>query len=112
MTTIKKLERLAMEIHHKDRDIPGSADEARRSGEYEEPQGDLERQIAQLWNDLFHLENVGRNDNFFELGGNSVLAMDLSEMYATRLGLEVPALAIFQHPTIVAMAQLILESQQ
>lgn len=73
---------------------------------------DLEQEILQLWKDLFHLEKIGRNDNFFELGGNSLLGMDLSDMYATRLGLEVPALAIFQHPTIAEMAQLILGSRQ
>lgn len=78
-----------------------------RSSEYDDPQGDLEQAIAQLWKDLFHLDEIGRDDNFFELGGNSLLGMDLSEMFATRLALEVPALMIFQHPTIAEIAQVI-----
>ena len=77
------------------------------NSDYEEPQGDLERAIAELWKDVFHLDRVGRNHNFFELGGNSLLGMDLSEMFATRLALEVPVLAIFQHPTIAEIAQAI-----
>lgn len=77
------------------------------TGNYEQPQGDLERSIAQLWQDVFHLDRIGRNDNFFELGGNSLLGMDLSDLFATRLALEVPVLAIFQHPTIREIAQTI-----
>ena len=75
--------------------------------EYEEPRGDLENVIAQLWRELFRMDKIGRNDNFFELGGNSLLGMDLSEMFASRLALEIPALAIFQNPTIAETAQFI-----
>ena len=77
------------------------------SNQYEEPRGDLEQAIAHLWQDVFHVDRIGRNDNFFELGGNSLLGMNLSEMFATRLGLEVPVLAIFQHPTIGEISQVI-----
>lgn len=80
--------------------VPGiGPDEAPRSG--------LEQAIAQLWKDLFHLDKVSRNDNFFELGGNSLLGMDLSEMFATRLGIQLPALEIFQHPTIREAAEIV-----
>lgn len=73
----------------------------------DKPQGDLEQAIAQLWLDLFHMDRIGRNDNFFELGGNSLLGMDLSEMFETRLAIEVPVLMIFQYPTIGEIAQII-----
>ena len=75
--------------------------------EYEDPQGELELAIAQLWKELFHLERIGRNDNFFELGGNSLSGMDLSEMFTTRLALEVPVLSIFQYPTVAELARVI-----
>ena len=77
------------------------------SSEHEEPQGDIEEAIAQIWKDLFHLDRIGRNDNFFALGGNSLLGMDLSEMFMTRLALEVPVVMIFQYPTIAEIAQVI-----
>ena len=70
----------------------------------EEPQGELEQAIAKLWEELFQRGKVGRHDNFFELGGNSLLGMDLSEMFSARLGLEVPVLSIFQHPTVAEIA--------
>jgi hypothetical protein len=99
-----------MESHLNNMDMSGREERVRTSSEYEEPQGELEQAIAQLWKDLFHLDRVGRNDNFFELGGNSILGMDLSEMLTTRLSLEVPILAIFQRPTIAEIAQ-VMESQ-
>ncbi|POZ99685.1 hypothetical protein C4E44_33745, partial [Pseudomonas sp. MWU12-2312b] len=34
---------------------------------YEAPQGDTEIAIANLWKDLFKLENVSRHDDFFSL---------------------------------------------
>lgn len=88
-------------------EVSSHANPVNATCDHEDPQGDLEQAIAQLWRDVFHLNKIGRNDNFFELGGNSLLGMDLSEMFATRLDIDVPALAIFQHPTIAAIAQLI-----
>lgn len=74
---------------------------------YEEPQGKLEQAVAQLWKEIFHLDRVGRNDNFFELGGNSLLGMDLSESFTSRLGADVPVLLIFQHPSVRELAEVI-----
>jgi Phosphopantetheine attachment site len=78
-----------------------------RDIEYEEPQGELEEAIAQVWKEAFKLEKIGRNDNFFWLGGNSLLGMDLSEMLTTRLALEISVLTIFQYPSIREVASLI-----
>jgi hypothetical protein len=72
---------------------------------------DLEDAIAQAWQEVFRREPLGREQNFFELGGNSLLGMDLAELLAERLGLEVPVLAIFQHPTIRELANVIAESR-
>lgn len=77
--------------------------------EYEEPQGELEHAIAGLWREAFKLERVGRHDNFYELGGNSLLGMDLSEMFMTRMAIEIPVLAIFQYPTVRELAEVVEE---
>lgn len=96
-----------METHSTHLDVPHQESPVSERDEYQEPQGDLERAIAELWKDLFHTQRIGRNDNFFALGGNSLLGMDLSDMFVTRLSVEVPVLAIFQHPTVTELAQVI-----
>jgi tyrocidine synthetase III len=72
------------------------------------PQDELERDIEAVWREVFRLERVGREENFFELGGNSLLGMDLSDMLATRLGVQVPVLAVFQHPSIREIAEFLI----
>jgi Phosphopantetheine attachment site len=96
-----------METHLDNMVVSSHSNPVHGSTGHEEPQGDLELAVAELWRDLFNMDKIGRNDNFFELGGNSLLGMDLSEMLATRLAIEVPALAIFQHPTIAAITRFI-----
>src|SRR3546814_6878959 len=41
---------------------------------YEAPEGELEQQIAGVWQEVLEVEQVGRNDHFFERGGHSLLA--------------------------------------
>ena len=74
---------------------------------YEEPQGETELAIAQVWRDVFRLAKIGRNDNFFGLGGNSLLGMELTERLAKRLNVEVPVVALFQCPTIRELATIV-----
>jgi hypothetical protein len=81
--------------------------ELRERTPYEEPLGDLEIAIAQVWADTLKLPRVGRNDNFFELGGNSLIGMDLTEILASRHAIEVPVVALFQNPTVRDLAQSI-----
>lgn len=99
-----------MEQTFSDAELMPSIDTAPGEVNDEEPQGLLERAIAQLWRETFRLDKLGRNDNFFELGGNSLLGMDLSEMIMARLGLQVPVLTIFQYPTIREIADFIATS--
>ncbi|MEF9672145.1 phosphopantetheine-binding protein [Pseudomonas sp. PCH446] len=39
----------------------------------------MEIAIAQIWQSLLQLPQVGRHDHFFELGGHSLLAVKLIE---------------------------------
>ncbi|WP_032607843.1 AMP-binding enzyme, partial [Pseudomonas syringae] len=63
LTPNRKLDRKA---------LPAPQAEAFASREHVEPQGDTEMALAQIWQNLLNLEQVGRHDQFFELGGHSL----------------------------------------
>ncbi|HEY6926868.1 MAG TPA: amino acid adenylation domain-containing protein [Steroidobacteraceae bacterium] len=71
---------------------------------YEEPQGEIESEIASVWCELLGLDRVGRQDHFFELGGHSLLAVQLQARLRDPLGVEVPLQHIFLHPTVQSLA--------
>ncbi|WP_371319315.1 phosphopantetheine-binding protein, partial [Pseudomonas gingeri] len=47
-----------------------------------------ETALADIWQNLLNLEQVGRHDHFFDLGGHSLLAMRLISQVRQRLGVE------------------------
>ena len=77
----------------------------------EPPRNSQERELAEIWQELLGVHEIGINDNFFELGGHSLLATQFAARVADRLGVELPLRTIFVHPTIGELAVAILESQ-
>lgn len=53
---------------------------------------------------MLHLDHVGRDDNFFTLGGHSVIMVRVYNRVREELGREFPLAAMFEHPTIGALA--------
>ncbi|WP_157015913.1 non-ribosomal peptide synthetase, partial [Pseudomonas batumici] len=66
---------------------------------FEAPQGETETLIAEIWQTLLGIAQVGRHDHFFELGGHSLLAVSLMERMRQE-GLEADVRALFEHPTL------------
>ncbi|MDD9937291.1 MAG: amino acid adenylation domain-containing protein [Myxococcales bacterium] len=77
----------------------------RKGGEGEAPEGELETQLAGLFAEVLRLPTVGRNDNFFDLGGHSLLAAALVGKIEESLGSQLPMGAIFDTPTVAALAE-------
>lgn len=75
------------------------------SRQYEEPIGEVERMLADIWQSLLRIERVGRHDNFFELGGHSLLIMQMMER-ARRFGLAAEVRRIFESPVLAQMAKV------
>ncbi|HEY6925081.1 MAG TPA: non-ribosomal peptide synthetase, partial [Steroidobacteraceae bacterium] len=70
---------------------------------YEAPANDTEVAIAAIWEDLLHVEQVGRHDHFFELGGHSLLAVEMITRMR-QVGLHVDIRALFIAPTLTGVA--------
>ncbi|PHM60991.1 Amino acid adenylation [Xenorhabdus ishibashii] len=72
---------------------------------YEAPVGETEIALAQIWQDLLGLEQVGRHDHFFELGGHSLLAVQLTARVRQLLARELPLQQLFEQPVLTQLAQ-------
>jgi amino acid adenylation domain-containing protein len=70
---------------------------------YEEPQGEVEKALATLWQEILGIERVGRHDHFFELGGHSVMAVKFVDRLR-RLNLQVDMRSIFATPILSEIA--------
>ncbi|HEY6924562.1 MAG TPA: amino acid adenylation domain-containing protein, partial [Steroidobacteraceae bacterium] len=77
---------------------------------YEAPTSEIEIAIAGIWQDLLHLERVGRHDHFFELGGHSMLVVTfIARLH--HLGLTLDVQSVFADPTLTAIAAVLAESK-
>ena len=74
------------------------------------PRDALEDALARIWADLLKLEQVGVFDNFFELGGHSLVAGRVLARIADRFGVSLPLAAIFEAPTVAALARRIRDA--
>ncbi|WP_319930872.1 non-ribosomal peptide synthetase [Xenorhabdus santafensis] len=75
------------------------------SREYEAPQGEIEQKLAEVWQSLLGLEQVGRHDNFFELGGHSLLTVQMASRVRQALNIKVDLQSLFTHPILSDLAQ-------
>lgn len=69
-----------------------------------EPRTELEAAILDAWRDVLGLTTIGVDDDFFDVGGYSQLAVRLTLELRARLGVEIPIRALFDTPTVAALA--------
>ncbi|NSX02819.1 non-ribosomal peptide synthetase [Cupriavidus gilardii] len=72
---------------------------------YVAPRNDIETLLAQVWQEVLSVEQVGITDNFFELGGDSILSIQAVSR-ARRVGLRFTPKDLFLHQTVQALAQV------
>ena len=77
---------------------------------YAAANSELESLIAAVWTDLLDLPAVGLDDNYFDLGGTSMSAAALQRRLQHELGARLPATALYEHPTVRALAASIAGS--
>jgi amino acid adenylation domain-containing protein len=76
--------------------------------DYVAPRHEGEQALAEIWQAVLHRERVGIRDDFFALGGHSLLGAQVAARIRQKCGVEIPLRAVFEHPTLAALAALLL----
>jgi len=72
---------------------------------YVAPRSKLEQSIAEVWQEVLGIDQVGVHDNFFtELGGSSLLATQLVARLRGRLGIDLSVRRFFEGATVGELA--------
>ncbi|MDQ3703449.1 MAG: alpha/beta fold hydrolase, partial [Chloroflexota bacterium] len=87
--------------------LPFEGAAADAAATYIAPRNDVERTLAQFWQDLMGLERVSVHDDFFELGGYSLIAVRLFAKIKKAFGIDLSLATLFQAPTVAACAEVI-----
>ncbi|MFD3703755.1 non-ribosomal peptide synthase/polyketide synthase [Nocardia sp. NPDC058658] len=69
------------------------------------PVTETERLVAQTFTEVIGCSAAGLDDDFFALGGNSLMATRLAARLGAALGAQVPVAAVFDAPTVAALAE-------
>lgn len=71
---------------------------------FEPPATDLEQTLAEAWQEILRIPQVGRNDNFFDLGGHSLQIVQLVDRLH-RAGLRADVQTAFHAKSLAELAQ-------
>jgi amino acid adenylation domain-containing protein len=91
--------------------LPKPDESAYAGAVYEEPQGEVEEALAEIWSGLLKVERISRNDNFFALGGHSLLAVRAITATRASLDVEVTVGDLFAKPVLKDLADHVILMQ-
>ncbi|MEM7200892.1 MAG: amino acid adenylation domain-containing protein [Planctomycetota bacterium] len=77
------------------------------STDYAEPRNDLERDIAEVVEELLALDRVGIHDNLFELGFDSLIGHRMIGRLKARVDMAIPLRTILESPTVAELAEYV-----
>ncbi|BAZ70870.1 beta-ketoacyl synthase (plasmid) [Fischerella sp. NIES-4106] len=75
------------------------------SNPYIAPTNETEKIIANVWQNVLGIEQVGIHDNFFELGGDSLIGVQVISQLNKELNMKIPAVSLYQSPTVSSFAK-------
>jgi acyl carrier protein len=81
---------------------------AEPSQPYAAPTNPIESVVADIWSEVLG-RRVGVDDEFLELGGDSLLAANMLARVNAACQVELPFSALFDTPTVAALAGVIVE---
>ncbi len=76
------------------------------------PETATEKTVAEVWQSVLGIEQVGVRDNFFNLGGHSLLAARVVTQVRKRCKVEISVRALFEQPTLREFAAALEEAHE
>ncbi|MBG1243113.1 type I polyketide synthase [Nostoc sp. NZL] len=71
---------------------------------YLAPRNEIEQKIADIWEELLGIKQVGMHDNFFKLGGDSLIAVQVLSRIRNIFSIRLSVANLFESPTIAEIA--------
>lgn len=72
---------------------------------YVEPETELHKTIARVWEELLGIEGIGIHDDFFDLGGHSLLLTQLVSRVRKQVKTEISLRQLFEKRTVAGIAE-------
>jgi len=91
--------------------LPAPEKTAPTARNYVAPRNDRERALVEVWEEVLTLRHISIEDDFFELGADSLSATRAFARINRRFGLDLPLRAIFENPTVAALAGVMQNAQ-
>ena len=74
---------------------------------YVAPRTDAERKLAEIWQDLLGIAEVGVHDSFFDLGGDSLIGVQVLSRVKKAFDVQLPSSVLYEGPTVESLAKLV-----
>jgi amino acid adenylation domain-containing protein len=71
------------------------------------PGDELEMKLAEIWEKVLGISNIGINDNFFDIGGHSLLAVQMFAELERTMDVRLPLVTLFEHQNISELAAVL-----
>ncbi|HEY0734336.1 MAG TPA: SDR family NAD(P)-dependent oxidoreductase [Herpetosiphonaceae bacterium] len=85
----------------------GSHPRPKLENAYVPPSTPTEQVIAEIWQDLLGIDQIGIDDNFFMLGGDSLFAVRATSKLRKALEVDVPVASLYEGLTVRSLAAIV-----
>ncbi len=79
---------------------------------YVAPADDVERVVAEVWQELFGIENIGVHDTFIELGGDSLHALPMVSRLEEIFRIKIPIRGLLEENTVAKLAAFLARHER
>ena len=71
------------------------------------PSNEIEKMLAEIWQEILGIKQIGIYDNFFELGGDSLLATQVISRIQKTFDIELSVNSMFENPNMAGISKQI-----